>query len=189
MNRLPPCHPRESGDPAATRRAVGRGGDTTCAAPGSPLSFEGDTHVATEFRGLVRQRLKPNGAPPVAARAVGELRARADAIAGERERARAESAAAERKRREEETERSRRARLDGVARRGESVWREIEAEIERRSPVSYDKAAGLLFDLQAIAEEKGETEDFARRLRTIRERHARKERFLERLTKLGEGGA
>jgi hypothetical protein len=147
--------------------------------------FEGDTHVATEFRALVRQRLKPNGASPVAARTVSELRARADAIRGERERALAESAAAERKRQEEEAERSRRARLDGIARRGESVWREIEAEIERRSPVSYDKAAALLLDLRTIAEEKGETEEFALRLRAIRERHAKKERFLERLTKLG----
>jgi hypothetical protein len=89
-----------------------------------------------------------------------ELRARAEAIEGERERARAESEAAERKRMEEEAERSRRARLDGIIRQGERVWSEIDAEIERRSAVGYDKAAGLLFDLRVIAEEKGETEDF-----------------------------
>jgi hypothetical protein len=121
----------------------------------------------------------------VAARTVGQLRARADAIRRARERAQADKAAAERKRREDEAERSRRARLDAVIRRGESVWREIEAEIERRSATGYDKAAGLLFDLRAIAEEKDATEDFVRRLQMIRERHARKERFIERLAKLG----
>ena len=35
-----------------------------------------------------------------------------------------------------------------------------------------------------IAEEKGATEDFIRRLGTVRERHGRKERFVERLAKL-----
>jgi len=83
------------------------------------------------------------------------------------------------------TEMSRRARLQAIARRGESVWREIEAEIERRNTTSYDKAGGLLIDLQAIAEEKGVTEDFVRRLQMVRERHARKERFIERLAKFG----
>jgi len=76
-------------------------------------------------------------------------------------------------------------RLQAITRRGESVWREIEAEIERRNTTSYDKAAGLLIDLQAIAEEKGVTEDFVRRLQMVRERHARKERFIERLAKFG----
>lgn len=96
-----------------------------------------------------------------------------------------EKAAAERKRREEEAERSRRARLDAIVRRGESVWREIETEIERRNAAGYDKAAGLLLDLRAIFKEKGAFENFIRRLREIRDRHARKERLIERLAKLG----
>jgi hypothetical protein len=149
-------------------------------------SFDGDAHVTSELRALVRHRLMSEiDASLVAARTVGQLRARADAIRRARERAQADKAAAERKRREDEAERSRRARLDAVIRRGESVWREIEAEIERRNATGYDKAAGLLFDLRAIAEEKDATEDFVRRLQMIRERHARKERFIERLAKLG----
>ena len=148
--------------------------------------FDGDARVPTELRALVRQRLISEvDAPLIPARTVGELRSRARAIRRERERAQAEKASAERKWQKEEAERLRRLRLDGVVRRGERVWREIDAEIERRTAAGYDKAAGLLFDLRAIAEEKGETEDFVHRLRTIRERHARKERFIERLTKLG----
>ena len=146
--------------------------------------FDGDAHVMSELRTFVRHRLMPKAdATLIAARTVGELRARADAIRRARERAQAEKATAERKRLQAEVERTRRVRLNAIVGRGESVWQEIEAEIERRNAASYDKAAGLLLDLRAIAEEKGATEDFARRLRTIRERHARKERFIERLAK------
>jgi uncharacterized Zn finger protein len=71
-----------------------------------------------------------------------------------------------------------------TARRGEGVWREVDAEIERRNAAAYDKAVGLLLDLQAIAKERGTIEDFLRRLHTIREKHVRKERFIERLAAL-----
>jgi hypothetical protein len=46
-------------------------------------------------------------------------------------------------------------------------------------------AAGLLLALKTIAEEQASIDDFARRLQAIRERHIRKERFLERLAALG----
>lgn len=147
---------------------------------------DGDAHVASELRSFVRQRLMSEiDAPPVAARTVGQLRARAELIRHARERAQVEKAAAEQRRRDEEAERARRTRLEDTRRRGESVWREIESEIERRNATGYDKAATLLLDLRAISEEKGEQEDFVRRLKEIRDRHARKERFIERLAKLG----
>jgi hypothetical protein len=150
---------------------------------------DGDVHVMSELRVRVRDHSAAKvDSQQFAARTVGELRLRADAIRLAREQAKAEKAAAERKRREEADERARRIRLDAMIRRGESVWREIETEIERRNPGSYDRAINLLVDLQAIAEEKGTGEDFSRRLRTIRERHARKERFVERLGKLGSSG-
>jgi hypothetical protein len=148
--------------------------------------FDGDPHVMSDLRALVRHRLtSESDAPPILARTVGELRSRADAMRLARERAQADKAAAERKQREQEAERFRRARLDTIVRRGESIWGEIETEIERRNAAGYDKAAGLLVDLRVIAEEKGSTEDFARRIKVIRERHGRKERFIERLAKLG----
>lgn len=148
--------------------------------------FDGDAHVGNELRALVRHRLiPPTDTPAIAVRTVGNLRARAKAIRKARERTLAEKAAAERKRREEETERSRRARLDAIARRGESIWREIEAEIERRNATGYDRATSLLLDLRAISKEKGAPQDFLRRLQEIRNRHARKELLIERLAKLG----
>ncbi|HXQ66363.1 MAG TPA: hypothetical protein VN980_07325 [Alphaproteobacteria bacterium] len=147
--------------------------------------FDGDPHVAAELRAEVRDRLAAeSGAAPAAARSVGELRARARAIGLARERAMAEKAAAERKRQVRAAEKARRARLDAIARRGEGVWREVEAEIERRNPAGYDKAASLLSDLRALAEEHGTAPDFAQRLRAIRERHASKRRFLERVASI-----
>jgi len=148
--------------------------------------FQGDQSVMTELRVRVAQLAKsaPRG-QPVQMRTVGELWARADTIRQARKMAQAEKAAAEQRMREAEAERSRRLRLDAIVRRGESVWREIETEIERRNAAGYDKAAGLLRDLKAISEEKGLSVDFIRRVEKMRDRHARKERFIERLAKLG----
>jgi hypothetical protein len=148
--------------------------------------LEGDPHAVAELRAGIRDRLATEtGAPPVAARTVGELRARAGAIRLAHEREAAEKVAAERKRQAEEAEKARRARLVAIARRGEGVWREVEGEIERRNATAYDRAASLLLDLRTVAEENGTAPDFAHRLATIRERHARKERLLERLAKIG----
>lgn len=148
--------------------------------------FDGDAHVGNELRALVRHRLTPpTDTRAVPVRTVDDLRARAKAIRQARERALAEKAAAERKRRAEETERSHRARLDAIARQGENVWREIETEIERRNATGYDRATSLLLDLGTISKETGAPDDFLRRLQEIRNRHARKERLIERLAKLG----
>jgi hypothetical protein len=147
--------------------------------------FDGDPHVAAELRAKVRDRMASDAdASPIVARTVGELRARAAAIGLAREQAAAEKLAAEHKRRVKEAEKARQARLLAIARRGEGVWREVEAEIERRNAAAYDKAAGLLLDLQAVAKERGTIEDFLRRLHAIREKHGRKERFIERLAAL-----
>ena len=145
---------------------------------------EGALHLAAELRAAVRGRLAAMAAPPVAARTAGELRSRAGAIRVARERAAAKRAAAERRRQAEEVEAARRARLVAIARRGEGVWRDVETEIARGNGSSYDKAAGLLRDLRAVADERGMMPDFTKRLRAIRERHARKARFIERLAQI-----
>ncbi|MGO9058201.1 MAG: hypothetical protein ACLQU2_12585 [Candidatus Binataceae bacterium] len=148
--------------------------------------FEGDPHAAIELRNVVFDRLRPDsGTPPLTARTVGELRARASVIRLARERDEADKATAERQRQAKQAEKARQARLDAIARRGDSVWREIETEIERRNVAGYDKAVALLSDLRAIAEERGRITDFARRLRAMRERHAQKKRFMERLAGMG----
>ena len=145
---------------------------------------DGDTHVAAELIQGVREGY---AAAPVEPRTAGALAQRAAEIRDERERAEAARRAAEQRRREEEAARARRKRLVALRGRGEAVWQEIETEIARRNPPGYDHAAALLFDLQAIAAEDGALPGFVYRLDAIRDRHARKGRFLERLEGLGGG--
>jgi hypothetical protein len=144
--------------------------------------FDGDPHIAVELRALVRKRRRAHGAGlPEGVRTAGELRSRARALRLARDRAEAEKVAANRRQQAEEAEKARLARVDAVARRGESVWREVETEIERRNADGYDKATTLLLDLRAIADTRGTLAQFGGRLNGIRERHARKGRFIERL--------
>jgi hypothetical protein len=148
--------------------------------------FEGVPHVATELRAEIRERLEPGAKPaPAARRTVGELQARAQAIRLAQEQTEAERAAKEQRRLAEKAEKDRRERLAAIARRGERVWPEIEAEIGRRNGPGYDKAAALLTDLKVIAGEQGTVEDFLGRLREIRAQHAAKGRFIERLAGIG----
>lgn len=148
--------------------------------------FEGDAHVGAELRAIVRKQASAEGGGPAAiARTVGQLQSRAREVRLARERGQAEKRAAERQRQALEAEKARRARLDAIARRGEDAWREIETEIERRNAAGYDRAARLILDLRAIAEQRGTDQHFTRRLQAIRERHARKERFLQRLAGIG----
>jgi len=106
-----------------------------------------------------------------------------------RERAEAERLEAERRRQAAEAKKARRTRLNILKQRGaSSVWREIEQEIERRNPAGYDNATSLLSDVQALALEEGNLDDFDRRLGTIRVRHVKKAKFIERLSKLGRDG-
>ena len=114
------------------------------------------------------------------------LRMRAKEIAEARERVEAERRESERRRQAAEAEKARRARLKILKRRGaSSVWREIEQEIERRNPAGYDQAMSLLSDLQALAVEEGNQDDFQRRRGSIRARYEKKGKFIERLSKLG----
>ncbi len=144
---------------------------------------EGDPHVGAALRQAARTGKPASGAAP---RTVEELTARAEALARARERAEAERRADEQRRQAALAERTRRKRLDEVVQRGEAVWAEVETEIARRNASGYEHAAALLFDLEAIAIEDGAEADFTRRLAGIRDRHSRKERFLERLKGLGE---
>jgi hypothetical protein len=148
--------------------------------------FDGDPHVSAELRARVREHLTRAGAAPlIVARTVGDLQARAATIRLSRQRAAADKLAAEQARQAEEAEKVRKARQLALARRGEGVWRDVEAEIELRAASAYDKAVGLLVELQAIAKERDTISDFHHRLAAIRERHARKSAFIERLRVLG----
>ena len=147
---------------------------------------DGDPRVATEVRSKVREAVAPAaGERRERRRTVADLRARAATIRKERETAAAERREAERRRQAEREQKARRLRLSALAARGAaSVWREVETEIERRNAAGYERAMRLLRDLRALAEEDGSAKDFSERVRSLRDRHERKRRFIERLAGL-----
>lgn len=147
--------------------------------------IDGDPHVGYELRARIAERLATSGGEPASIpRTVGELRRRALAVGQEYELAEAARQVAEQKRREDEAEAAREVRLVSIRRRGEEVWKDVEAEIERRNAPGYEKAIELLGDLRALADQEGSTDDFDLRVNYIRDRHAGKRAFIGRLTKL-----
>jgi hypothetical protein len=145
---------------------------------------DGEAHVGAELKKALR---KQDQGVSASRRTAGTLRARAQAIAEARAHALAKRLEAERRRLAKEEEKARRVRLDALRRRGVSVWREIEAEIERRNAPGYDRAASLLADLQTLAAEQNDRQDFQSRLASIRARHEKKGKFIERLARLEFG--
>lgn len=144
--------------------------------------FEGDAVAASELRKLVHARLPAAASQP--ARTVRELRARADEFRQTREQAETAKALAEQQRQEQAAERARRKRLAETEQRGEQVWAEIEAEIQKRNVKGYEGALVLLGDLKALAEDKGMVDAFAQRVADLRRRHDQKYTFVERLRRL-----
>jgi hypothetical protein len=143
--------------------------------------IDGESYAGAELRA----RLRGKSRAPATQRTAGRLRMRAQEIREARERADAERRQAERRREAAQAEKARRVRLKALKQRGASVWREIEGGIEHRNPAGYDQAISLLSDLQALAVEEGSQDDFNNRVGSIRARHEKKGKFIERLNKLG----
>jgi hypothetical protein len=149
--------------------------------------FEGDDpHLGMELRKRCRQGAAPaSGKAAARLRTADELMRQADQISSERRRAEEERAAAERRRRAAEEAKARARHLDALAQRGESCWRDIEELITLRNASSYDRATTLLADLKEIAATARRSDEFARGVADIGERHAQKRQLMARLTKAG----
>ena len=117
-------------------------------------------------------------------RTVGELILAADAVraAGERKVAARHAEAEAERHREAQAERTK--YLNGLSRRGEAIWLEIEHLIATTQPKGYERAVQLLADLKEIASRKPGGE-FARRVEAARAAHAQKPALLRRLAKAG----
>ena len=120
-----------------------------------------------------------------ALRTVGELRKTAEELAKDRRRKEAERAAAERARREREEAEARERHLIALGKREAEAWRKVDALIATKQPGRYDEAVKLLCDLRDLGVLKGRAEKVAACLRQLREEHARKSTFLERLKRAG----
>jgi len=152
--------------------------------------YDGDPLVGAELRRRVRESVaERTRVEPLKARTVGELRARAAELAAARKLAAEAAARAERERREAEAAEARKKRLAAVAARGELAWREVDNEIERRNAAGYDRATALLADLRDVAASQGRTNEFERRVDALRQKHARKGQFMDRLRSLAKSSA
>ena len=80
---------------------------------------------------------------------------------------------------------ARERRLDKPVRDEEAAWSRIDAMIATRKPSEYEAAVTLLTDMQALAEREGRSDAFTQRILTLRHRHARKSRLIERLDRAG----
>lgn len=76
-------------------------------------------------------------------------------------------------------------RLGRLASAGDSAWDRVEAAIVSRKPAEYDAAVDLLTDLHTLAERDGGMAPFEQRIADLRQRHARKASFIDRLDTAG----
>ena len=141
-----------------------------------------DPHLGAELRRRVRAKVGSSTDTSQKRRTAMELRATASRLAAERERAAAERTQAERAREEQKRAEEKKRRLAALSVRGDAAWREIESLIELRSAPGYDEAVALLTDLRDLACKQGRRDEFVRRLAEVRNRHARKGRFLAGLS-------
>jgi hypothetical protein len=118
-------------------------------------------------------------------RTAGALRAAAGARRDGRHRRERDRATAERERREKAAAAARETRLNTLAGKQEDAWRQVDALIDTKRPKEYDAATDLLNDLRTVAERTHDVPTFLQRIRSPRERHARKVSMLGRLDRNG----
>jgi hypothetical protein len=147
-----------------------------------------DPHVGTELWRRIQDGSRSRSVSTGPRRTAGELRAAARHMAEERERIAREEAEAKRRRAEEAEAKARAQHLESLAKRGEAVWRQVEDLIIMRNPHSYDQATALLVDVGEIQAAAGKRDNFNRRVAELCARHAKKERFIERLKAAGLSG-
>ena len=150
------------------------------------LAEEGDLLLRAELSKRFREATAPRGKKRARAdgrRTVVELLAARDALAAEKSRKASEQAARERARREREHAEARAQYLDQLARREPETWRQVDQLIAATRPKEYDRAVSLLADLRDLANRSGRTEEAAKRIRELRQRHTNKPSLLKRFEK------
>jgi hypothetical protein len=87
--------------------------------------------------------------------------------------------------REVEAKSKREKHLDALAGKEKRMWQRADALVATKQPGKYDEAVEVLRDLRDLAQRAGAVAAFAQRLAELREKHASKRAFLERLGKAG----
>lgn len=147
-----------------------------------------DSHFAAEFRQRAVREIQSARSPggdllDHKRRNVGQLAARANAIAEERRTREAVARARAKARREREQAEARKQHIKSLAGKEDSLWSKVDAFIATRQPKRYDEAVSLLRDLRDLATIGDQSGAFAARIENLRREHARKPALLDRFRK------
>jgi len=116
-------------------------------------------------------------------RTVKDLLTAARVRADERAKQLSAKRAADAARKKAKDEADRTVYLEGLAKREKSVWKQVEAYIEKRQPKEYERAVILLVDLHDLAVRQGDETGFQLTMEELCQTHAAKGAFLRRLAK------
>ncbi|MBI5526019.1 MAG: hypothetical protein HY897_06760 [Deltaproteobacteria bacterium] len=149
------------------------------------LIVDADHTLVTELlQRFLKERLGGAATPPATGRTVGQLLRAAEAHTVERKRIEAEKHAKEKARREREAAIAREKHLDSIVGREPKLWAEVDTLIDTKQPKPYDQAIKLLVDLRDL-DARNQGGDFRLHIEALRQAHARKPSFIERLRKAG----
>lgn len=144
-------------------------------------------HFGADLRRRAKTELRESSrtSPNTGRRTAGDLLARADVLACERdEREKAARARIEAKR-EAAAAAARQRRLESIVGNEAALWKKIDALIQTRQPRRYDEAVAMTQDLRDAAAMAGETGAFQTRLADLLDRHNQKVSLISRLRAQG----
>jgi hypothetical protein len=96
----------------------------------------------------------------------------------------AERRTKEKARRAREAAIAREKHLDSLVGHEKKLWGEVDALVSNKQPKCYEQAVKILVDLRDLAG-RGTAGAFTLRIEALREAHAKKPSFLQRLAKAG----
>ncbi len=149
------------------------------------LIVDADTTLIAELvQRYLKEKPTPEDTGSTARRTARELLGAAESFTEERMRTEAAKRASENARREREAAMAREKRLDSLVGREPELWADIDGLIATRQTRSYNEAVSALVDLRDLYA-RGTGGDFRMPLEALRQAHARKPAFVERLRKAG----
>jgi hypothetical protein len=149
------------------------------------LVVDADQTYGTELlRRFIERRGGGKDRPVTTGRTVGELLRAAEEYGSKRSRVEAERRAKEEARRDREVAIAREKHLDSLVGSKKKLWGEVDALVSSKQPKCYDQAVGILVDLRDLAA-RDKAGAFTLRIEALREAHAKKPSFIQRLAKAG----
>jgi hypothetical protein len=149
------------------------------------LVVDGDhAQISELLQRFLKERSAVGGAPMATGRTAGELLRGAEAYGVERKRVEAEKRAKEQARLEREAAVAREKHLDSLVGRESKLWAKVDSLVATKQPKYYEQAVEILVDLRGLAA-RTKGGEFGLRIEALRQAHARKPTFIERLRKAG----